>query len=741
MNNKLKKTILSIILTISLVLNPVLVYAGDDPGFDDPSASESVPSPTPEPTPSSSPAAESSPIPSASPSPSPSSWDGPSYASPDDQDGNDDYETPEERAAHEAEKEARWLEYQAWLASQQTGENSTGGVEGGGNVGDTSIETGDADANGVVVTGANTTAVSTGDSACSVCPQDTSVTNSGNGTNSDNSATVNNTGDSTVTINNQANVDNNLNFDANSGNNDASANVGDSEIITGDANVVVTVITEANETSLGVYQFDVNGNQNGDIILDSSSAIAQNLGNGSNSTNDATINNTNTNVETITNDGNIVNNINIDATTGQNSASKNTGGDSSIETGDANVVANVVNVLNTVVDGTMNVVNIFGDMVGNIVQPTIQADTSSCSCNCPGDVTAANVGNGSDSVNTSTVNNTNTNTTNMTNNATVDNNLYLDGNTGGNTTSDNTGGTSSIETGDVTVDANVINIANVNVSAGSCEPIYFVFINDISGDWQGQILGAAPGTYFYTSDGSIYFVDQNGQLVALNKDNGSGSVNNSTINNTNTNTTDITNNGTITNNINIDANTGDNDASKNTNGDSSITTGDANIAANVVNFINSNFSGRKVVMTLVNVFGSWLGNFVPAGYTGEIPQVGGANVSANSASSGGSSSSGSGSSSSSTGGNSSVNSGNAASGSTIASLINQNFFGGGSSGGSVSGANSGGGGAQVQSITTYKAGNNPFDFGMPIALRMAIAFAILSLGTILLRKKAVLKTA
>lgn len=720
---KIKQTLIAIVLTLSLVLNPTMVVmAGDDPGLDAPSTSESTPTPTPEPTPSSS----SEPTIVASPSPSPST-------NFDDEDSWDGEETPEEDALHDVQREQRWEEYQAWLAAQGPGETeSTGGVDGGGNVGDTSIETGDANAAGVLVTSANTTTVATGDNSCGACVPDTSVTNSANGTDSDNSATVDNNNDSTVVINNDANVANNLDFDANTGYNDASANVGDSEIITGDANVVVTVITDANEVGLGVYQFDINDNQNGDIILDSANAVAQNIGNGSGSVNDAAINNINTNVETINNNGDIINNIDINANTGYNSASKNTGGDSTIETGDANVVANVVNALNTVVDGAMNVVNIFGDMVGNIVQPSVATSTSDCSCECAGDVTAANTGNGSDSTNNATVNNTNTNTTNMTNNATVENNLDLDGSTGGNTTSGNTGGFSSVETGDVTVDANVINIANVNVSAGSCDPIYFVFINDISNNWQGQILGAAPGTYFYTSDGSIYFVGAGGQLVAVNRDNGADSINNSTINSTNTNTTNINNNGTITNNINIDANTGDNDASKNTNGNSSIMTGDANIVVNVVNFINSNFSGRKIVMTLVNVFGSWIGNFVPAGYALETGQIGGANVSNISLNS--SDSNGSDSSSDPSGTGNPATTGSLTSGIQGGSVTGQNFFGSSlSGGGSVQGSNDEE--TQVQSITTYKTKKDPFDFGVPMVARILLAMAFLGVVTMLLRRK------
>jgi hypothetical protein len=70
------------------------------------------------------------------------------------------------------------------------------------------------------------------------------------------------------------------------------------------------------------------------------------------------------------------------------------------------------------------------------------------------------------------------------------------------------------------------------------------------------------------------------------------------------------------NNVNLSANTGGNRASYNTGGDSSITTGDANIIANIVNFVNNNIvGGGNLFVNIVNVFGSWIGDFVTPGYT------------------------------------------------------------------------------------------------------------------------------
>jgi hypothetical protein len=87
-----------------------------------------------------------------------------------------------------------------------------------------------------------------------------------------------------------------------------------------------------------------------------------------------------------------------------------------------------------------------------------------------------------------------------------------------------------------------------------------------------------------------------------------------TINITNTTTTTQTNNAKIENNVNLSANAGGNNASYNTGGNSNVSTGDTQVIVNIVNFVNTNITGGgKLVVTVVNVFGSWLGDFVAPG--------------------------------------------------------------------------------------------------------------------------------
>lgn len=505
------------------------------------------------------------------------------------------------------------LDGDEWVYS---GQNSSG------NVGDTSINTGDATANGTVINSVNQTSVS---SPCSVCVEDVTAKNSGNGANSNNSIGIDLDSDSSVVVNNDANVNNDLALSADSGSNVASYNVGDSGIETGDANVSGVVITSANETGLGIVEYNIIDDHMGDVILAVPEGLfgcglcgaggdisAQNSGNGADSTNSVQIDSDNTTNTTLNNDADIVNNLDLSANTGYNQTSYNTGGDSSITTGDANVSANLLNFVNSTISGGVAfVVNVFGNLIGDIIFPD----------NLPGiggtSLSATNSGNGADSTNTIDIDSDNQNNTTITNLADIDNILNIDATTGGNSTSYNTGGDSSIESGDVFVNAEVLNIVNTNLLTSSDEPLWLILVNNM-GTWTGSIIGALTGTNYSGSDGFVFTVGDDGEIMATNSGNGAGSTNDIGISQTNQNNLTVNNNANVTNNVNIQANTGGNSASYNTGGDSSIETGDVNVAASIMNLINTNIIGRTVMLGIVNVFGSWIGDAVPPGFEPEI---------------------------------------------------------------------------------------------------------------------------
>lgn len=493
------------------------------------------------------------------------------------------------------------------------------GIAENGQVGEVTIQTGDASTNGLIVSTGNVNSTGAGGNA----GDSVSVANSENGESSDNSGSASIINNTDTLQNNQADVGNTLSQSTVSGQNSASQNVGNSTIVSGDANTSGTVITAVNTNvdGVAVSEFTIADDHIGDIVLDfasscisgcgeASSAVAKNVENGANSDNVAHIDETSNTNTFQANDATVENTLTLASDSGNNTASENTNGNSTIETGDANVVGNVLNFVNNNLAGNVvfGVVNIFGDLVGDIILPE-EALSSCASCDSPTTV-AANIGNGADSSNTALVSQTDNNTIFQSNDATIENNLILSANTGDNKASQNTGGSTEITTGDSTVDAQVLNVANSNVNGGDW---WLVLVNE-AGRWVGRILGAPEGANYAGSQGTEFVVNENGEITAVNSGNGASSQNTASVSQTTNTTTVQTNNAHVVNNIALSANTGGNSASQNTGGNSSITTGDAHVIANLVNFVNNNVTGGgKLVVTVVNVFGSWIGDFVTPG--------------------------------------------------------------------------------------------------------------------------------
>lgn len=254
-------------------------------------------------------------------------------------------------------------------------------------------------------------------------------------------------------------------------------------------------------------------------------------GNGAGSDNSANVTQNSTTNVSQSNTAFVSNNVSSNATTGNNNANFNTGGNVTIGTGNANTTVNVSNDLN----------KNFADV----------------KC-CPAGNTTVNVsGNGSFSNNT--VNLTQNSTTNLTqgNAANVINNVSANARTGGNGAGFNTGGDVVIVTGDANVNATVKTAANTNVAK------------------IGPAAGSGSGTGV-----SLSIVDNGAgsdNLIAarLSKATSLGQNNVAFVNNT----------------VEANATTGNNDANFNTgDGDVIISTGDAKVRAGIDNDVNFNFA-------------------------------------------------------------------------------------------------------------------------------------------------------
>lgn len=502
------------------------------------------------------------------------------------------------------------------ISPSPTPSNTTNGTTQSGQVGSSDIKTGDAVTSGIINTTANNN-ISTSPTNSNSSGTGATVVNSGNGSDSSNSGSATIVNNENTTQNNSAIVNSDLTGATVTGQNETSKNVGNSSITTGDANTSGTIITTVNTNADGIMvsEFNVVDDHVGDIALDFGAAcisgcsgfgnlFSDNSGNGSDSDNFASSDITNNFNTFQNNDAVIGNNLILSADSGNNTASKNTGGDSDITTGDANVSANVLTFANNNIAGNIvyGVVNIFGDLIGDLIFDEAQFDALGTK--------AVNSGNGSGSTNNANSSTTTNTTTFQNNDANISNNLLFDANTGDNSSSKNTGGNSSITTGDTDINANVLNIANANLAGGNW---WIVLVNE-AGNWMGKIMGAPEGTTFATTQGSDYSIDENGFITVTNNANGAGSTNDASANVVNNNHTEQNNTANIVNNLDLSANTGKNNTNSNTGGNSNITTGDANIVANLVNFVNNNITGNgKLVVTVVNVFGSWIGDFVTPG--------------------------------------------------------------------------------------------------------------------------------
>lgn len=263
---------------------------------------------------------------------------------------------------------------------------------------------------------------------------DTTIEVSGNGSYSDNDAKVEQKSSTTVVQNNVANVSNNVSGKASTGGNDANDNTGgDVTVITGNAKSEADVSNTLNSNSADVANCNCEGDTK--VLIS---------GNGSYSDNYVKVKDSNTTGVFQNNVANVENNVETKASTGYNDANRNTGGDTTIITGNAKAKAIVSTVANA------NEASIGG---GNGNGGSLQAIIS---------------GNGSYSDNDIRIYTKNDTALKQDNLANIGNWVEAKAKTGSNDANDNTGGDVTISTGDALAVADVDNMVNFNAADLDC---------------------------------------------------------------------------------------------------------------------------------------------------------------------------------------------------------------------------------------------------------------------------------
>lgn len=407
-----------------------------------------------------------------------------------------------------------------------------------------------------------------GDSSEDTSAADT--TTGGSGPSSNNSVDQDTDIDSTTNINSNKEVNNDLDSNATSGNAGVKQNTKGGDAKTGNASGDATIVnsvhsTVGNDKKSGVAHFtiDLYGDVNGDIVI------------GPDATKNAT-KTTDINSKTnVNNNDTITNNVDLTATSGDAAVSGNTVAGSA-QSGDANAVVNLLNLVNTVIaanESFVGTINIHGNLNGDILMspefiPQLLASNADNVTEMEFNMPLS---------------------TNINDDQTIVNNIDLSATSGTASVKDNTSA-GSAKTGSAQTKLQVLNLTGREVDA---ESGLLIFVN-VKGTWVGLLMDAPGAT------AAAY---------------GSGVTKNST---TLSDTVNVNNQTAITNNINVAAVSGDASVESNTSG-GDATTGDAYASANVANISNSKFNFKKRLTILyINIFGDWKGLALQNSEAGDV---------------------------------------------------------------------------------------------------------------------------
>lgn len=366
---------------------------------------------------------------------------------------------------------------------------------------------------------------------------------------------------STTTHNATLDATNNLASQATTGNTAVTKNTTGGSATSGDAAATTTVINTVHSTiqgdTAGVAHFtaDIHGNVVGDITL--SPILDDALKNSASSPLVAPTVNANQT-------SNLTNNISLGATSGNADVTYNTTAGNAT-TGSADTVANIVNLINTIIAANQSFVgtiNIYGNLDGDIL---ISSDFIP-------QLLASNASSGTGTQDGPTV-------LNVADTQSIVNNVNLDATSGHAGVFDNTTA-GNATTGTAKTNLTILNYAGRDVVASNS---LLIFVN-VLGQWVGLIVDAPAGA-----------------TAAV--------LGNGVTGNTAKQLVDADTTSSITNNIDLTSVSGDATVQANTRA-GNATSGDATASANIANISTSTFSLSDWFGVLfINVFGTWYGSF------------------------------------------------------------------------------------------------------------------------------------
>lgn len=389
----------------------------------------------------------------------------------------------------------------------------------------------------------------------------------------DTNSTTNNTDITSETnVDNDTDVTTGVDSTATSGDSTVRGNQSSGSANTGDAAAVATVVNSVHSTvdgGTGIAHFtaDIHGNVVGDITLGST---IDGLNATSNVNYDGKTN--------VNNDTSLTNDINLTAQSGDASVKGNESVGSAT-TGSANTVADVLNLINTIIAANksfIGTINIYGDLNGDIlISPEFipQLLASNANSTYKSDLALA---------------------TNINDDQSIVNNVNLSATSGDASVKGNES-TGSAASGDTKTNLTILNLTGHEVNAANS---LLVFVN-VLGTWVGMILDA-PGATAAAFGGGV--IESN--VAAANE-------------------TNIANKAGITNNIDLASTSGDASVTGNKS-QGSAASGDATASANIANVSSSTFKlSDWFGVVYINVFGSWDGWFLKDTQAGTLTPLGG----------------------------------------------------------------------------------------------------------------------